>query len=115
MRGGERAAGQLGLRARERRAAGAEAEAAAVIGRMLVTRPRGRLSAGAMAATPSTARAPVVLGIETSCDETAAALVDGERRVLAEALRSQEDRARAVSAASCRRSRRAPMSRSSTG
>jgi N6-L-threonylcarbamoyladenine synthase len=35
---------------------------------------------------------PVVLGIETSCDETAAALVDGERRVLAEALYSQEDR-----------------------
>jgi N6-L-threonylcarbamoyladenine synthase len=34
-------------------------------------------------------RAPVVLGIETSCDETAVALVDGERRVLAEALRSQ--------------------------
>ncbi len=34
----------------------------------------------------------VVLGIETSCDETAAALVDGERRVLAEALYSQEQR-----------------------
>jgi len=38
------------------------------------------------------AEPPVVLGIETSCDETAAALVDGERRVLAEALFSQEDR-----------------------
>ena len=36
--------------------------------------------------------APVVLGIETSCDETAAALVDGRRRVLAEALDSQEER-----------------------
>ncbi len=34
----------------------------------------------------------MVLGIETSCDETAAALVDAERRVLAEALQSQEDR-----------------------
>jgi N6-L-threonylcarbamoyladenine synthase len=34
----------------------------------------------------------VVLGIETSCDETAVALVDGERRVLAEALRSQLER-----------------------
>jgi N6-L-threonylcarbamoyladenine synthase len=32
----------------------------------------------------------VVLGIETSCDETAAALVDGGRRVLAAALRGQE-------------------------
>jgi N6-L-threonylcarbamoyladenine synthase len=36
--------------------------------------------------------APVVLGIETSCDETAAALVDGRRRVLAQALYSQEAR-----------------------
>lgn len=33
----------------------------------------------------------IVLGIETSCDETACALVDGERRVLAEALLSQID------------------------
>jgi N6-L-threonylcarbamoyladenine synthase len=40
----------------------------------------------------STSRAPVVLGIETSCDETGAALVDAERRILAEALQSQEDR-----------------------
>jgi N6-L-threonylcarbamoyladenine synthase len=32
----------------------------------------------------------VVLGIETSCDETAAAVVDGRRQVLAAALRSQE-------------------------
>jgi N6-L-threonylcarbamoyladenine synthase len=31
----------------------------------------------------------IVLGIETSCDETAAAVVDGARRVRAEALRSQ--------------------------
>ena len=42
---------------------------------------------------PAPTSAPrVVLGIETSCDETAAALVDGERRVLAEALYSQEQR-----------------------
>ena len=32
----------------------------------------------------------VVLGIETSCDETAVALVDGERRILAETLFSQQ-------------------------
>jgi N6-L-threonylcarbamoyladenine synthase len=44
-----------------------------------------------MARTPNTSRPPVVLGIETSCDETAAALVDAERRVLAEALFSQEE------------------------
>jgi N6-L-threonylcarbamoyladenine synthase len=37
-------------------------------------------------------RAPVVLGIETSCDETAVALVDGQRQVLAETLRSQLER-----------------------
>jgi len=33
----------------------------------------------------------IVLGIETSCDETAAALVDGERRVLANVVLSQLD------------------------
>jgi N6-L-threonylcarbamoyladenine synthase len=37
-------------------------------------------------------RPRVVLGIETSCDETAVALVDGERRVLAETLYSQLER-----------------------
>jgi tRNA N6-adenosine threonylcarbamoyltransferase len=45
-----------------------------------------------MSGTSTTSRPPVVLGIETSCDETAAALVDAERRILAEALQSQEDR-----------------------
>jgi N6-L-threonylcarbamoyladenine synthase len=30
-----------------------------------------------------------ILGIETSCDETAAAVVDGERRILADVVRSQ--------------------------
>jgi N6-L-threonylcarbamoyladenine synthase len=35
--------------------------------------------------------AMIVLGIETSCDETAAALVDGERRILSEAILSQLD------------------------
>src|SRR5690606_26548801 len=34
----------------------------------------------------------LVLGIESSCDETAAALVDGERRVLAQRIASQEER-----------------------
>ena len=33
----------------------------------------------------------VVLGIESSCDETAAALVDGERRILAQRIASQEE------------------------
>ncbi len=32
----------------------------------------------------------LVLGIESSCDETAAALVDGERRIVAQAIASQE-------------------------
>jgi N6-L-threonylcarbamoyladenine synthase len=36
-------------------------------------------------------QAPIVLGIETSCDETAAAVVAGDRRVLSEALLSQLD------------------------
>jgi N6-L-threonylcarbamoyladenine synthase len=33
----------------------------------------------------------IVLGLETSCDETAAAVVDGERRILAQTLLSQHD------------------------
>jgi N6-L-threonylcarbamoyladenine synthase len=33
----------------------------------------------------------IVLGIETSCDDTAVALVDHERRILAEAVRGQHD------------------------
>ena len=33
----------------------------------------------------------MVLGIETSCDDTAVALVDHERRILAEAVRSQQE------------------------
>ena len=36
-------------------------------------------------------RPPLMLGIETSCDETAAAVVAGDRRVLSEALLSQLD------------------------
>ena len=36
-------------------------------------------------------RPPLVLGIETSCDETGAAVVAGDRRVLSEALLSQLD------------------------
>jgi hypothetical protein len=32
---------------------------------------------------------PIVLGIETSCDETAAAVVDGARRILANVVLSQ--------------------------
>jgi N6-L-threonylcarbamoyladenine synthase len=45
-----------------------------------------------MATESSTHRPPVVLGIETSCDETGVALVDAERRVLAELLNSQLER-----------------------
>ena len=45
-----------------------------------------------MAAKSSTPRPPVVLGIETSCDESGVALVDAERRVRAELLRGQLER-----------------------
>ena len=45
-----------------------------------------------MASESSTPRPPVVLGIETSCDETGVALVDAERRVRAELLHSQLER-----------------------
>ena len=36
------------------------------------------------------AKAPLILGLESSCDETAAALVDGERTILAHRLAGQE-------------------------
>ena len=45
-----------------------------------------------MARESSTPRPPVVLGIETSCDETGVALVDAGGGVLAELLRSQLER-----------------------
>lgn len=34
---------------------------------------------------------PLVLGIESSCDETAAAIVDGERRIVAQRIASQDE------------------------
>jgi N6-L-threonylcarbamoyladenine synthase len=37
-----------------------------------------------------TSRAPLILGLESSCDETAAALVDGDRTILAHRLAGQE-------------------------
>jgi N6-L-threonylcarbamoyladenine synthase len=45
-----------------------------------------------MAQAARSSAPPVVLGIETSCDETGVALVDAGRRVLAEVLRSQLER-----------------------
>ena len=56
----------------------------------------------------------IVLGIETSCDETAAAVVTDERRVLSDIVLSQSRRPRAATAAWCRRSPRAAMSSIST-
>lgn len=35
-------------------------------------------------------KAPLVLGIESSCDETAVALVDGDRRIIAQSIASQD-------------------------
>ncbi|MEL6961696.1 MAG: tRNA (adenosine(37)-N6)-threonylcarbamoyltransferase complex transferase subunit TsaD [Pseudomonadota bacterium] len=42
-----------------------------------------------MSTLSSPSRSPLVLGIETSCDETGAAIVNAERRILAERLSSQ--------------------------
>jgi N6-L-threonylcarbamoyladenine synthase len=41
-------------------------------------------------AQPAQTRAPIVLGIESSCDETAVAIVTGSRTILAERIASQE-------------------------
>jgi N6-L-threonylcarbamoyladenine synthase len=40
---------------------------------------------------PTRRTSPVVLGIESSCDETAAAIVAGDRQILAEHVASQDD------------------------
>lgn len=34
-------------------------------------------------------RLPIILGIETSCDDTGCAIVDGDGNILGESLRSQ--------------------------
>ena len=41
----------------------------------------------------STARGPLVLGLETSCDETSAAVIDGDNRVLGHVIFSQDEHA----------------------
>ena len=41
----------------------------------------------------STARGPLVLGLETSCDETSAAVIDGDNRVLGHVILSQDEHA----------------------
>ncbi len=43
-----------------------------------------------MADTMRTLSRPVILGLESSCDETAAAIVTGDRTILAEAIATQE-------------------------
>ncbi len=53
----------------------------------------------------------IVLGIETSCDETAAAVVDGGRKILGSVVASQDDGPRAPTAAWSRSWPRAGISR----
>jgi N6-L-threonylcarbamoyladenine synthase len=48
-------------------------------------------SAASPTVTPSALPAPVILAIETSCDETAAAIIDGEGRLLSNVIASQVD------------------------
>lgn len=49
-----------------------------------------RRLANGLASTSSPVR-PFILGIESSCDDTGAAVVDGEGRLLGEALNSQQE------------------------
>ena len=83
--------GPFRLHEREARAARADAQLRRGHGQLLF-RAAQRLSPAIMASESSTPRPPVVLGIETSCDETGVALVDAERRVRAELLHSQLER-----------------------
>jgi N6-L-threonylcarbamoyladenine synthase len=79
MRGAQRVRHHLRLDERERRAAGADAKGP--IHSVLVLNTQWVAGKAAMS---------LILGIESSCDETAAALVASDRRVLAHRLAGQE-------------------------
>src|SRR5688572_14506478 len=51
--------------------------------------PRPRSSKGEVPGPPLTASAMLVLGIETSCDETSVAVLDGDGRVRSNVVSSQ--------------------------
>ncbi len=56
---------------------------------MLVMTPKA--DAASTSASDAVARGPLILAIESSCDETAAAVIDGERNVLADCIASSID------------------------
>ncbi len=90
------------LRQRQRRSASSEAKS--LHASPLVQLERIRQRAGR--------EMTVILGLESSCDDSAVALVTSDRRILAQAVVGPERRRISPMAAWCRRSPRAPMSRS---
>src|SRR6202012_6033575 len=82
VRGAQSLRHQPRLGERERRSACAEAQGLGVRGHRRVALER----ASGAGKRPM----PLILGLESSCDETAAALVDGERTILAHRLAGQE-------------------------
>ncbi len=58
---------------------------------MLVSTPKADASADDDSATEHAAHQPLILAIESSCDETAAAVIDADRRVLADCIASSID------------------------
>ncbi len=103
MRGAQPRARFLGLRQGERRAAGAEADGVAYGMVMRRACPKSHLR-------PVKPRMRMILGIESSCDETAAALVDGRPAHPRPAHRQRRTTRTAPMAGWCPRSPRAPMS-----
>ena len=89
---------------RRRRAAGGGRRSCAAV---LLPRRRWKDGTGEMPIRDRPCMGPV-LGIESSCDETAAAVLDADGAILAEAVLSQQPSTRR-SAAWCRRSPRAPI------
>jgi N6-L-threonylcarbamoyladenine synthase len=80
MRGDQRDAGHMGLGKGERRTARTEPHFGKTGSHVA-----GRASEAAVSRKP-----PVILGIESSCDETAAAVITGDRQILSHRLAGQE-------------------------
>jgi len=82
--------GEQGLAHRTRLPKGERAAATADGKRILHGGSRTCISPARSMASTAMAERPILLGIETSCDETAAAIVTADRRILAHKLASQD-------------------------
>ena len=81
----QRSAGHMGLSQGKRRSARTQPD----FGRT-GSHVAARASAARVTCNPPTVLSPIILGIESSCDETAAAVISGDRQILSHRLAGQE-------------------------